>query len=297
MAGFYLGCRILGLWPHWPPREDADRLLIIVLPVAAAIELLAGIPRLPRRLIDGLRLIVAGGTARVLLEGTTYISHASGPNSRVWSAGQVWLVLASLTLAVVAVWWAIVTLGRRTADFSLPLCLAIACCGTGLTVMLSGYMSGGQLGLPFAAALVGAALSTLALAKPLELSGILGISTIMNFGLLVAGHFFGELTNIHAGLLLVSPLAAWLPELLPRSISSVVRGWLRVLLVSVAVGGVVASAGLKFAASSQPRPDRSREWKTITDSAAVRPNGRISGPFSAVPLRNPPRPKLPSLLF
>jgi len=70
LAGFYLGCRILGLWPHWPPREDADRLLIIVLPAAAAIELLARMPVLPRRLIDALRLVVAGGATRVLLEGT-----------------------------------------------------------------------------------------------------------------------------------------------------------------------------------------------------------------------------------
>ena len=46
-AGFYLGCWILKLRPHWPPREDLDRLLLVVLPVAMATESLAVLPRVP----------------------------------------------------------------------------------------------------------------------------------------------------------------------------------------------------------------------------------------------------------
>ncbi len=55
-AAFYLGCRVLGLWPRWPPREDLDRFLLLVLPAAVAVELLAAVPKVPRRLIWALRV-------------------------------------------------------------------------------------------------------------------------------------------------------------------------------------------------------------------------------------------------
>ena len=49
-AGFYLGCWILKLRPHWPPAlTDLDRLLSVVLPVAMATESLAVLPRVPCR--------------------------------------------------------------------------------------------------------------------------------------------------------------------------------------------------------------------------------------------------------
>ncbi len=111
-TAYYAGCRVLGLWPHWPPREDQDRLLICVLPAVVATELLAAFPRTPRRLVHALRLIVAAGTARVLIEGTLYVCHAAGPESRVWSTGQVWSVLGTLALALGVVWWALVALEK-----------------------------------------------------------------------------------------------------------------------------------------------------------------------------------------
>src|SRR5207245_1722999 len=46
--GFFVGCWFLGLVPHWPPLEDRDRLLLIVLPAAAGVELVAAFADGPR---------------------------------------------------------------------------------------------------------------------------------------------------------------------------------------------------------------------------------------------------------
>ena len=40
-AGIYCGCARLGDWPRWPPLEDRDRLLVILLPLALAVEFAA----------------------------------------------------------------------------------------------------------------------------------------------------------------------------------------------------------------------------------------------------------------
>ncbi len=108
--GIYAGALVLGLPIHWPPREDLDRLLVIVLPAALLTELVALGQRTPRGLVRALRLLVAAGTARVLLAGTAYISHAAGPDSRLWSASEVWCVLGGLAFGLALLWWALVAL-------------------------------------------------------------------------------------------------------------------------------------------------------------------------------------------
>src|SRR5712692_10558046 len=80
-AGFFVGCWILGLQPHWPPREDLDRLLLILFPTLIAIELLASIPRIFAWLIWLLRLGLAAAAARVLLHNTIYLKELAGLGS------------------------------------------------------------------------------------------------------------------------------------------------------------------------------------------------------------------------
>lgn len=141
---------------------------------------------------------------------------------------------------------------HRTPGSWLPLCLAISCAGAGLTVMLSGYASGGQLGLPPAAALCGVALAGVLLGGTFEPGGLVGVSTVLVFSLLVIGHFFGELRSVPACLLLAAPLAGWLPELpLLAAVPRLLKNALRVLLVGAIVGLVVLGAGRKFAADTQ----------------------------------------------
>src|SRR5205807_1665424 len=101
---------------------------------------------------------------------------------------QAWLVLAGLAAALAGVWAALVALARRTpfpspapsgADRvtggrSVPLVLAVACAGAALTVALSGYATGGLLGLPLAAALTGVVAASLALSARPDMTGAIG---------------------------------------------------------------------------------------------------------------------------
>src|SRR5262249_27371713 len=103
-------------------------------------------------------------------------------------------------------------------------------------VMLSGYASGGQMGLPLAAALVGAMVASLALVGPLDVNGILGLGVVGLFALLVIGRFFGQLATGHAALLFFGLLLCWLPEMpYVRRLGPRLRGLLRVVLVAVPV--------------------------------------------------------------
>src|SRR5206468_2952004 len=46
-GGIYCGCGLLGECPRWPPLEDRDRFLVILLPLALAVEFAATL--LPNR--------------------------------------------------------------------------------------------------------------------------------------------------------------------------------------------------------------------------------------------------------
>ena len=96
----------------------------------------------------------------------------------------------------------------------MPLALAVRRAGAGLTVMLSGYASGGQLGLLLAAALFAAAAAGMLLPGPQPPAGVLGLGTVLLFGVVAIGYFFGEL-SLATVLPSVAPLAAWLVELPP----------------------------------------------------------------------------------
>ena len=168
-VGFLLGCWILGNRPRWPFREDQDRLLGLVIPATIVVELLTVWPKLSRWVTGPLRLAVVAGAAPVLLYGSSYLTDVAGPGTREWSPSGTWLILGGLALALGAVWALLSLLSRRAPGLSHPVSLAIAGAGAGLAVMLSGYATGGQDGLPLAAALIGASASALVLpldAKP-----------------------------------------------------------------------------------------------------------------------------------
>ena len=107
-----------------------------------------------------------------------------------------------------------------------------------VTVMLSGYASGGQVGLPLAAALMGVTAAALVLTRKTPRTGPLGVAIVGLFSLLVIGRFFGELTSAHAIVLLCAPLLGWSTELpYVRRLPSWARGLARVILVAVVVVG------------------------------------------------------------
>jgi hypothetical protein len=259
-AGFYLGCRLLGPWPDWPPREDQARLLYLLFPAALGVELLAAFLGRLRWLAWPLRLLVAAGAGRVLLHDTTFLTDAAGTGAPEWTPAQAWLTLGGMAAVLAAVWALLAWRARRGPGFSVVLALALTCAGAAVTVMLSGYATGGQLGLPLAAALAGAAVASLALSGRPGVTAALGPGVVGLFAVVVIGHFFGELTWPHAALLFFAPLLCWLTELpYLRRLGPRLRGLLQVVMVAVPVAVAVVQARQKFAEDSRPSPGASEE--------------------------------------
>jgi hypothetical protein len=246
-VGFFLGCWLLGIRPTWPLQQDLDRLLALVFPAVMAVELLAAFPKVPRWLVWSLRLAVAAVSAPLLLHGSSYLTDLSGPATREWSPVQAWLNLGGLAAVLATVWSLLAMLARRAPGLSLALCLAVASAAAAVTVMLSGYATGGQVGLPLAAALVGGTAAVLVLRRSPRQTGPLGMAIVGLFCLLVIGRFFGELTSAHAILLFCAPLLGWLPELpVLRRLPPWARGLARVILVGALVSAVLLHARSQF---------------------------------------------------
>src|SRR5262249_56288545 len=140
---FPVGGHWLFVRPRGPLVEDKDRFLLILFPAAVAVECLAAVRALPRWLAWALRLALAGGAARLLLHGSTYITDLSGPDTREWTVAEERLILGGLAVALAAAWVLLSLLVRVAPGRSVPLSLALTCAGAGVTVMLSGYFSGG----------------------------------------------------------------------------------------------------------------------------------------------------------
>jgi len=246
-AGFLVGCAFLGVCPHWPPSEDLDRLLAVVMPSILGVELLASLPRISSWLIWPLRLVTAAGTARVLLHGSGYVTNITGPGTSEWPPAQQTMIFAALAAIECLVWVGMALLARRAPGSSVPLSLAIAIAGSAVTIMLSGYSTGGQSGLPLASALAGATLAAVVLPRSSSRYTYLGVPLVGLFGLLVIGRFFGQLTTVHALLLVLAPLVGWLPELIyPRRFPKWARSLARLILVGAVVSGVLVNAQREF---------------------------------------------------
>ena len=265
-VGFFLGCFILGIWPHWPLRQDQDRLLGLVFPAIVIVELLAGFPKVPRWLIWPLRLMIVVSIAPVLLFGSIYLPDLTGSGSSEWSPARAWLILGGLAVVQAGVWALLAQLAHRAPGLSHLVCLAGTIAGAAVTVMLSGYASGGQIGLPMAAGLLGALVAALVLPGPSRRTGPIGVAVVGLFSLLVIGHFFGELTTAHAILLLGAPLLGWLPELpYARRLPVWGRGLTRVILVGALVSAVVIHAQRKFVEDFRSPSESAPQEPSIQD--------------------------------
>jgi hypothetical protein len=257
-AAAYLGCALLDVLPHWPPKEIEPRFLYLVLPAAIAIELVAAFPQIPRWTAWCLRVLFAATAGRVLLDNSRYLVD-SDPDLPPWTTEQMLLVLGGFAAVLLAVWGALAFLMHRSQDRATPLAVAGVCAGSAVTIMLSSYLTGGQIGLPLAFSLAGAAAVFLVIPDPLIRSGLLGLGMVSLFSLLVMGRFFGKLTTPHAVILFAAPLLCWLPELPgARRFWPWLRGVLRVVMVLIPVGLVTLHAQRTFDEDTKP-PDRPDE--------------------------------------
>ncbi len=249
-VGFYVGfwwfVRSMGGPPHWPPTEARDRLLFLLLPALILVEFVAAlIPRLGW-LFWLLRCVIAMGAGRVLLHQSVNLEDGEGPIK------QSLLILGSLGAGLIILWAALALLVRRAPGRSVPLAIALACGCAGLTVMLSGNATDGQIGLPLSAALVGVAIASLLQPGTLHWNGVLGVGLIGLFSVLVIGRFFGDLTTLNAVLIFFSPLLCWVPELpYLRGFRPSLRGFARLVLVAAPLALVLVLAQQRFVKDSQ----------------------------------------------
>jgi hypothetical protein len=226
-------------------------LLLLLLPFAVSIELAIAFLRQRQGLAWLLRIIVAGSAAPILLYDSVYLAELAGPGSREWTTAETWAILSALAASLAGVWCSLTLLVRRTNSVSVPFTLAMTIGGAAVTVMLSGYASGGQLGLPLAAALGGVAIALLVAPKAAGGESIVGLGVIGLFALLVVGRFFGNLSTAHAAVLLLSPLLCWLPELpYVARLNQRTRAPLRFGLAAVPVTIVLILAQHQFVANS-----------------------------------------------
>jgi hypothetical protein len=266
-VGIAAGCWRLGVSPNWPPREDQDRLLFVLLPTVIVVEIISAVIARPTWLPWLLRLLVAAAASPCLLYGSSYLSELAGAGSREWSPLQMVLILVGLAVLLTAMWSALWMLANRTACRSVPVVLAIVCGGAAVTIMLSGYASGGLIGLAIAAAIVGVVIGSLPSRTP-EMSGILGLSVVGLFSVLVIGRFFGQLTTLNAALLGCAPGVAWIAEIgFLRSRPPRLRGITRLISCAIPVAIALLLAQRQFQLDAS-RPSAGSNESSADDYAA-----------------------------
>ena len=286
-AGFAAGCGLLRLPTAWKPTSALDRFLVIVFPAAVAVETIAASSLVSRRLAWLLRIVLAGATGRLLLHDSVYLA---GPH-REWTASITTGVLAGSAAMLTAAWWLLTAMERRGAGIAAPLSLAMTLVGSGVAILLEGYLRGGIVPLPLAAAIVGWTLATARGSRcsaataevnggepaagtgPLPLKseaidGVLGLGVVGLFSTLFIGRFFAGLSTASAVALFSAPLWSSLAESLPPRWRHGARGvGIRLLLVALPITVVILLAMPEFVNETLPlitaaddSPDRATAW-------------------------------------
>ena len=241
--GLAVGYQVLALRLAWPPVNGLDRLLLIIVPLALGIELIAGFPWVPRSISWAMRICLAVSAPRILLHGSVYLTSAGSDRDLWQSAAQ--LVLCSIML--IGMWGLLTMLSARSPGISIPLALAMTTQSAGLTIMMAGYIKGGAATIPLAAALVGTTVTTYLMRKQSRLSGTIGIGVVGLFGVLFIGRFFGRLSNLCALMLLLTPLLLWVSEIpCLRHRKPWLVGSVRLLLVALPLVAALALAKYEF---------------------------------------------------
>ncbi len=224
LGGMLAGSLILRLPFVWPPTTALQRLMMLVVPLATALELAAAWPKVPRRLVWTLRCLLSIAVVRCELHGSVYL----GGSSAAWSWWLAAVVLSGCSLVGIAVWLSLVWLTRRSPGVSLPLSVAQAQLCAGLTIMLTGYLRGGEAALPLFASLAGVAVAGVFLTPGSNGEAVIGIGVVNLGALLLIGHFFGGLSAAQSVVIFCAPLLCGVSEFAwakrrPRWIVEVVR--------------------------------------------------------------------------
>ncbi len=273
LCGQAVGCYWLPLLVSWPPASSLDRYLLIVLPAALGIELIAAVPMVPKWGALFMRCLLAACLGRVLLHGSVHLAE--------WTLPQTIATLSICALLPMLVWWGLLRLNERSPGISLPLAITLAIQGAGIAIMLAGYLKGGAAAMIGAAALLGAGLGGARVARRVPLQSLIGLGVVSLSSLLMIGVFFGRLPSASALLLLATPLLCWLTEL-PwlKTLSPPTIGTLRIALVATVIASVLLVAKQKFERDFRPLLMRADATASQSLAAAVhlppQPSSRLN---------------------
>lgn len=242
--GLLAGAYLLQLPVKWPPASALSRMLVLVLPAVLLLEWWLAC----RRVNGSWQWLARGaltiGAIYVLLHHSVYLS---GHQHREWSptTAALFMVLAAATWTVV--WRLLIQLQRRASGVSVVLSAALTIQCTGMTIMLAGYLAGGEAAMLLATAVTVVALTAAMRRMDAGIEALLGVGLIGLASLLMIGRLFGGLSNEQSLLLGLAPLVGWLAEL-PwlRRLAPWQRGTLRVLLVMIPLAALLWAAKLDF---------------------------------------------------
>jgi hypothetical protein len=249
--GFVTGAVMLGFCPRGLLATDQERLLLLVVPLAVAAESWIAFKPTSVARIALARGSVALLSGPLLMLGSVYLSGGvSG-----WSLSERVFFLFGVGILILVPWLMLATLQQRRPDPTISLSLAATSLAAGITTMLSGYASAGQLALPLAATLTTTAFA-IPVAASLRFPGAVGVGWVCLAGILFIGRFFGSLTTPHGVLLGVTPLICWLAEYRPLCFWAAWRRRLFLLtLTLLMLGTVVWHAQHRFRTQSgSPAP-------------------------------------------
>lgn len=244
VAAAILGHLVLGLWPNWPASSALDRLLAVGLPVAAVmvwiLQRLTG--RLAWRSIVTFVLAIALG--RWLLDGSVYTQEAAW---RLWAPLAAWAGMLSVVDLSLA------RLARHEPAAPLPITVAGTLLVAGVCVLFAGYIKGGSLAVPWAAALAGCYVGARRFPAIPNVEAATCLALITLWSVLMIGCYFGRVTVPWAIAVLLTPLLSWVTEW-PASarVGGKRRHWLGLTLVSLAWIALLAAASVKFEREMAP---------------------------------------------
>jgi hypothetical protein len=295
-GGIGVGCWWLGFPPKLPPIEDRDRLLLVLLPAVGIVEIIAAsLRRWPWR-GRVLRVLLALPIPLLLLYGSgwlppTWIPGGDPTAPATWNQQEAIAILSGLGVLLAVVWGLSVWAARQPGGYVVPAALGLITAAAGLTVTLSGSASGGLIGLPFAGVAASMLLVCLLIARTHPMSGVVGLGSVFLFGILMGGHFFGNLTTTNFALLIAAPLVCAITLALPplRTQKVPVRFVVALAACLVPAGAAAGLAYRSFAAET----DESSAYGSVTggdDAPAFIGTPSAKAPASATPSSGSPGP-------
>ena len=232
-AGFLIAyhaiARAAGSVPQWTPRDGADWLYWLAMPLTVIAALDAHFRPRFGWVLGGL----AGVVALVLIR----------PISASVPANQMWVAVFGLGAAGVALAWVGEFAARRYGAVWPLLAFTVVLGGAGVVVLASNYKSFGQYGLAAAAAL--GPVAVLSFRTPGGARGVALLAATLLAGVLAAAHFYVDpgVTRMNMAVLLAAPLLLLVAIPLPVR-KPWVRGVIGVAATAIAVVAVAAPAAL-----------------------------------------------------